>query len=612
MLATAGGSPDWLLGPLRSLGAGRDGGPAGRAAALRGALGRAAALRRRAAGARPPEPRRLAGRGRGRGSHARVPARAAAALAGRLLLHRLRAAGASSTASNPYTHAPQDIPATPSSASPARRAQCRSTARCSRSPPTRSCPLGVAGASGRSRRWRRSPSLGVRGARVARRGAARRRPARARAARGAQPARARARGGGRPQRGAGGARHDGRRVLTVRGRAASGAGPWPPRRRPDQGFGGARRAVPRAGRAAPALAAAAAGARRGVGAAGARAAFGPDALDAFGLLGAEPGPQLALGLPYKVAELLAPVRPGDRPDYRARSASPSPRGALAAVAWLALRTWRGPTRCAWRAGPRSRCCVASAWLVPWYLLWLLPLAALAGDRRLTLAALALSAWMPWPSRGAGVARASIARVRADARGPRRARAALGPGDDAAVVRGGRRPGHLGRHGGGGRPLRARHPLAGDVGHKALATALSDLAAMGASAGEAYVALALPDGFPEESVRAIVEAMEALAARTGARHRGRRRGGLAHARGLRDRDRVGPGRGGPRVPRRRPAGRLRRRHGPAGRLGRRPPAPPGRWRRGSTPGPRGRCCCATGGPSRGSRPARRSPRRARAR
>ena len=34
----------------------------------------------------------------------------------------------------------------------------------------------------------------------------------------------------------------------------------------------------------------------------------------------------------------------------------------------------------------------------------------------------------------------------------------------------------------------------DIGWKALATALSDLAAMGAEAGEAYVSVVLPDGF----------------------------------------------------------------------------------------------------------------------
>src|SRR3954466_13056659 len=38
----------------------------------------------------------------------------------------------------------------------------------------------------------------------------------------------------------------------------------------------------------------------------------------------------------------------------------------------------------------------------------------------------------------------------------------------------------------------------DVGHKALATALSDIAAMGAGPGEAYVSLALPEGFAEDA------------------------------------------------------------------------------------------------------------------
>ena len=53
----------------------------------------------------------------------------------------------------------------------------------------------------------------------------------------------------------------------------------------------------------------------------------------------------------------------------------------------------------------------------------------------------------------------------------------------------------------------------DVGWKALATALSDLAAMGAEAGEAYVALALPEGF--EGALELVGGMEELAVRCGA-------------------------------------------------------------------------------------------------
>jgi thiamine-monophosphate kinase len=52
----------------------------------------------------------------------------------------------------------------------------------------------------------------------------------------------------------------------------------------------------------------------------------------------------------------------------------------------------------------------------------------------------------------------------------------------------------------------------DVGWKALATALSDLAAMGAGSGEAYVALVVPAGF-EDGIE-LVRGMEELAARTG--------------------------------------------------------------------------------------------------
>lgn len=54
--------------------------------------------------------------------------------------------------------------------------------------------------------------------------------------------------------------------------------------------------------------------------------------------------------------------------------------------------------------------------------------------------------------------------------------------------------------------------AADAGHRALAGALSDLAAMGAEPGEAYVALGLPAGFPEADALALADAMAALARR----------------------------------------------------------------------------------------------------
>jgi hypothetical protein len=37
--------------------------------------------------------------------------------------------------------------------------------------------------------------------------------------------------------------------------------------------------------------------------------------------------------------------------------------------------------------------VASAWLVPWYAIWLMPLAALGADRRLLVASIAFCAYM---------------------------------------------------------------------------------------------------------------------------------------------------------------------------------------------------------------------------
>jgi thiamine-monophosphate kinase len=54
----------------------------------------------------------------------------------------------------------------------------------------------------------------------------------------------------------------------------------------------------------------------------------------------------------------------------------------------------------------------------------------------------------------------------------------------------------------------------DVGWKALASALSDLAAMGAEAGEAYVALALPRGFPAADALDLVRGVEELASTCG--------------------------------------------------------------------------------------------------
>jgi thiamine-monophosphate kinase len=100
--------------------------------------------------------------------------------------------------------------------------------------------------------------------------------------------------------------------------------------------------------------------------------------------------------------------------------------------------------------------------------------------------------------------------------PRSDRIVRWVGDDAAVVRA--RPYAVtsvdamvdGVH------FRLDHPQVtpGDAGHRALAAALSDLAAMGADAGEAYVVLGLPAGFTHDHALELVGAMEELARRTG--------------------------------------------------------------------------------------------------
>jgi len=53
-----------------------------------------------------------------------------------------------------------------------------------------------------------------------------------------------------------------------------------------------------------------------------------------------------------------------------------------------------------------------------------------------------------------------------------------------------------------------------IGRKALATALSDLAAMGAEAGEAYIVLGAPPDLGEEEFDALLEGLLVLAAETG--------------------------------------------------------------------------------------------------
>jgi alpha-1,6-mannosyltransferase len=123
------------------------------------------------------------------------------------------------------------------------------------------------------------------------------------------------------------------------------------------------------------------------------AVFGTHALDALSFLNSNQARSSRWSFPYKTAQLLGALLPGDRLDYRTAARVLYGLAFGGVFLWLLWRTWRGedPVRAAGWA--TLAILVASAWLVPWYVLWLLPLAALAADRRLMIVSVALCAWM---------------------------------------------------------------------------------------------------------------------------------------------------------------------------------------------------------------------------
>jgi thiamine-monophosphate kinase len=88
------------------------------------------------------------------------------------------------------------------------------------------------------------------------------------------------------------------------------------------------------------------------------------------------------------------------------------------------------------------------------------------------------------------------------------------GDDAAVVRADRYAVTSVDAMVDGVHFRSGQLAPGEIGHRALAAAVSDLAAMGARPGEAYLALGMPTGFDSDRALALVGGARDLAARIG--------------------------------------------------------------------------------------------------
>jgi hypothetical protein len=114
------------------------------------------------------------------------------------------------------------------------------------------------------------------------------------------------------------------------------------------------------------------------------AAFGSHALDAVGLV----GENQARMSHYSVPGTLSRIAGLDADAVRLAAL-----GLYGiAVAWLLWRTWRGADWLESAGWAALGLLLATGWLLPWYLVWLLPFAALSRSGPLTAAALALTAF----------------------------------------------------------------------------------------------------------------------------------------------------------------------------------------------------------------------------
>jgi Glycosyltransferase family 87 len=119
-------------------------------------------------------------------------------------------------------------------------------------------------------------------------------------------------------------------------------------------------------------------------AAAAYLAFGWDWLGGFGLAGENQDRTSHMSIPITAARLT-----GLDPDAVRLAAAIL---FAAAVIYLLAWTWRGGDWVRAAAWTALALLLATAWLLPWYLIWLLPLAAISRDRPLQLLTLSLTAY----------------------------------------------------------------------------------------------------------------------------------------------------------------------------------------------------------------------------
>jgi hypothetical protein len=112
--------------------------------------------------------------------------------------------------------------------------------------------------------------------------------------------------------------------------------------------------------------------------------FGWDWLHGFGLAGENQSRTSYMSIPITMARLT-----GLDPDAVRIAAAIL---FAAAIAYLLVWTWRGGDWVRAGAWAALALLLATAWLLPWYLIWVLPLAAISRDRPLQLLTLALTAY----------------------------------------------------------------------------------------------------------------------------------------------------------------------------------------------------------------------------